>query len=227
MIISHKHKFIFIKTEKTAGTSIEIALSKYCGPDDIITPISPKDEVTRKELGYRGPQNYLVPFSKYSARDWASLIYHRQRRAFYNHISAQEIKQYISNDVWNSYYKFCFERNPFDKLVSLYYWIGSKYPTIYDFMMSGKASYVKGFVLWTINAIPVVDHIYKFEEMHEAFKHISAVLKLDPEMVIPEKKAKSNFRKDKRHYREILTEQEKQWVYKIFAREFAYLDYKF
>ena len=37
MIISHKHKFIFIKTVKTAGTSIDIALSKICEPQDIIT----------------------------------------------------------------------------------------------------------------------------------------------------------------------------------------------
>ena len=37
MIISHKHKFIFIKTRKTAGSSIEHFLSKYLGPDDICT----------------------------------------------------------------------------------------------------------------------------------------------------------------------------------------------
>ena len=37
MIISHKHKFIFIKTRKTAGSSIEHYLSKYLGPDDICT----------------------------------------------------------------------------------------------------------------------------------------------------------------------------------------------
>ena len=59
MIISHDYKFIFLKNRKTAGTSIEIALSKFCGPNDVITPISPEDEATRKELGYRGPQNYL------------------------------------------------------------------------------------------------------------------------------------------------------------------------
>ena len=37
MIVSHKHKFIFFKTRKTAGSSIQVALANHCGPDDIIT----------------------------------------------------------------------------------------------------------------------------------------------------------------------------------------------
>lgn len=38
MIISHKHNFIFIKTAKTAGSSIEAYLSPFCGESDIVTP---------------------------------------------------------------------------------------------------------------------------------------------------------------------------------------------
>jgi len=36
MIVSHKHKFIFVKTFKTAGSSIENYLQKYLGTNDIL-----------------------------------------------------------------------------------------------------------------------------------------------------------------------------------------------
>ena len=49
MIICHKHKFIFVKTRKTAGSSVEIFLSKYCGPSCVITPLSKEDEILRKK----------------------------------------------------------------------------------------------------------------------------------------------------------------------------------
>ena len=62
MIISHRHRFIFLKTIKTAGTSIEIALSKHCGPKDTITAfLTSEDEEIRRNLGYRGPQNFVLP----------------------------------------------------------------------------------------------------------------------------------------------------------------------
>ena len=66
MIVSHRHRFIFIKTRKTASTSIEIALSQFCGPEDIITPIHPDDEAIRRSLGYPGPQNFLMQPGRYS-----------------------------------------------------------------------------------------------------------------------------------------------------------------
>src|SRR5262245_11425347 len=57
MIVSHKHKFIFIKTKKTAGTAIEAALSELCGPEDVITPYREESEQDRKGLS---PQNFRI-----------------------------------------------------------------------------------------------------------------------------------------------------------------------
>ena len=51
MIISHRYKFIFIKTHKTAGSSMEMALGPLCGPDDIIAPME-------SNIGTGIPRNY-------------------------------------------------------------------------------------------------------------------------------------------------------------------------
>ena len=123
LILSHKYRFIFIKTAKTAGTSIEIALSQFCGPGDVITPIVPEDEQTRTRLGYLGPQNFNAPLL--ALRPGALVHYLRTGQRimkFYNHIGAAELRDRVPRSCWRDYFKFCFERNPWDRAVSLYYW---------------------------------------------------------------------------------------------------------
>jgi len=231
MIISHKHKFIFIKTAKTAGTSIEIALSKICGKEDIITQIDKKDEKYRKQLGFREAQNYNYSLSQYSKFDILQAIYHRKKMFFWNHASAIEIKERIPPKIWNEYYKFCFERNPFDKAVSYYYWLtemeGFPKMPISEFISEGIVSKVKGFELYTIDSIPVVDDIYKFEEMDEAINKINDIIKPNERIELPPKKTKSGTRKDKRSYKDILSKNDIDMLSIIFAREIRLLDYKF
>ena len=88
MIISHKHKFIFIKLRKTAGTSMEIALSSLCKGEDIITPISALDEKARSELGFQGPRNYTVPLKYYSFSDCGKRLFKGRKKIYYNHMPA-------------------------------------------------------------------------------------------------------------------------------------------
>jgi len=123
MIYLKSANILFIKPRKVAGTSFEIALSKYATDADIVTPISESDEETRRNVGGKGPLNYLKPFAQYTAKDVYDFVRSRERvMKFYNHISAAEIRGYLGADTFDSATKISIIRNPFDRLVSLYHW---------------------------------------------------------------------------------------------------------
>ena len=227
VIISHKHRFIFIKTEKTAGTSIEIALSGYCGADDIITPIREADEEIRQALGYRGPQNAEIPLSRYRLGDWAWLARHRRRRTFYNHASAAFIRRYIDPDVWRSYYKFCFERNPWDKAISRYFFVERTEPRqpLRDFILSGRASNIRGFDLYTKRGEILVDRVCRYENLEEEMQFIAERIGLPSVPTLP--RANTKHRKSRKHYRDMMGEEERVKIARVFAREIAYFGYAF
>ena len=214
MILSHKYRFIFIKTNKTAGTSVEIALSRFCGPDDVITPISPEDEVLRSESGGIGPQNH---------RDAEG------RRKFYNHMSAPEIRRLVGDEIWTAYFKFCVERNPWDRVVSLYYWRNKEEPrpTITDFIESGAllALRSKGFNLYTIDGEVVVDRVLRYENLNAELDQVRRQLGIPAELDLP--RAKASFRDDRRSYREILDPEQRRLIAERFREEIELHGYEF
>ncbi|QUY44826.1 sulfotransferase family 2 domain-containing protein [Acaryochloris marina] len=227
MIISHKHKFIFIKTEKTAGTSIEIALSKYCGDDDIITPLVIEDEQTRQKHAARGAQNYYVDFKNYTVKDWGKLLVKGHRKMFYHHMSAEEIKWLIPAEIWNNYYKFSFERNPWDKVISWYYWTykSEPRPSLKEFIHSGEASEVKGWSLYTIEDQIIADRIGRFENLNGDILEISKTLGLPKPLRLL--RSKSNFRKEKKSYRDLLDVEDRDAIEKMFSKEIDYFGYSY
>ena len=125
MIISHTHKIIFLKARKVAGTSFEIALSKFLGVDDVVTPIIPADEQIRTDRNYVGAQNYLKDtkdiFLRPRWRDVKALRHFRRPNQFFNHISAKEVFEIVPNTLWNEYTKVAIVRNPWDCAISYFY----------------------------------------------------------------------------------------------------------
>ena len=225
MIISHEHRFIFIKTVKTAGTSLEIALSRFCGDDDVITPISAEDEALRRSLGYRGPQNCEIPFAAYPKGAWFKALLTGRPRAFYNHAPAWLVKAVVGDEVWNGYFKFCFERNPWDKFISWYYWANKREPrpSIGEFLATRKAAGIRGYELYSIDGAVAVDKIYRFEELPAALEDLTRRLGLPEVPELPN--AKSGYRKDKRSYRDVLSPAERDAIARIYAREIACMGY--
>ena len=213
MIISHKYKYIFLKTSKTVGTSIEIALSKFCGEQDIITPIMKEDEVIRQNLGYKGPQNYLEP--------------DRKEVRYYNHISAAEIIPRIGAKVWNSYFKFCFERNPFERVISQYFFHcrTEPRPSIFEFIQSGAplALHKRGYQLYTIDNEIVVNRICLYENLEDDLESVRVLLNLPEPLELP--LAKTSHRIDKSSYKEILSKREQALIREMFLIEFSLFGY--
>ncbi|HAT65443.1 MAG TPA: hypothetical protein DCS66_12720, partial [Flavobacteriaceae bacterium] len=123
MIISHKLKVIFIKTKKVAGTSFEIALSKYCGDRDILTPISADDEQLRKDMGYICAQNYKKLHQPHNEVKFSNLFTNDIKEdIFYNHMDALSIKKLIPSDIWDNYLKVSIVRDPCEVVLSRYFY---------------------------------------------------------------------------------------------------------
>ncbi|UCH10902.1 MAG: sulfotransferase family 2 domain-containing protein [Fidelibacterota bacterium] len=230
MILSHAYRFIFLKTNKTAGTSIEIALSEFCEETDIITPITPEDEEVRRSLGFRGPQNYRIPLLRYQLRDWMRLFLRGQRTAFFNHMAAVDVKRLVGEQVWSSYYKFCFERNPWDRVISLYYWRcrnKDPMPSISEFINSGALEVLKkrGLELYTINREVAVDRVCLFEKLADELEQVRTRVGLPTNLSLP--KVKGTYRKDKQHYRDLLSPEDEATIAKLFEREIALFGYEY
>lgn len=233
MIISHRHRFIFLKTSKTAGTSIEIALSRFCGPEDVITPISEEDENIRRQLDGRGPQGYHGSIWQYSLSDWwKKLVRGKAAPRYYNHIPARKLRRRVDPDVWNSYFKFCVSRNPWDRVISQYHWRQrqlpeSQLPSVRDFLESRHVRSLnrKGFQLYTINGQVAVDRICRYENLAEELEAVRQQIGLSEPLELPF--AKAGHRRDDRHYRDILAEEERHRIAELFRDEIELLGYHF
>ena len=226
MIVNHKYKFIFLKTRKTAGTSVEIALSQFCDPQDIITPISSEDEIVRQQLGGRGPQNYNIPLNQYKLSDWIRLFKDKQRLYFYNHAPAYFARRYLGKTIWNSYFKFCFERNPFDKAISRYFWSTRKKDLsgLEYFLKSIPKNLLSDWDMYTVENEVVVDFVGRYENLIEDLKIVMKQIGLSTTIDLPH--VKGNYRTDRRHYSKIINPKSQALIEQTCAAEIAMFSYK-
>ncbi len=224
MIINHQYKFIFLKTRKTAGTSIEIALSRFCGEADVLTPIAKDDERARRAQGLSGPRNASVPLRSYTKFDLARLLLRGKRARFYNHAPAEFVRQRIPGDVWSTYYKFAFERDPFDKAISRYYWSTQEpRPAIGDYLNEARSELISNWSIYTINDRIAVDFLGRYETLNDDMERVKQHLGLPGDLLLP--RAKGGHRQNRDHYSQVLDQSSRERIEIVCAKEMRALGY--
>jgi len=228
MVISHKHKFIFIKTTKVGGTSLELFLDKVCSKEDVFTPYWNKE----KDLNFRNNRALFNPFpeilerKKYEGFKLKKMLHNtlsdfKTRNKFFENIPAWQLKNRIPKNIWDDYLIFTIERNPWDKCVSRYYHSKGIFEPKYKKELTFKM-WFDYFVNrienpWVTTAwgseapynYPryanpwtnelLVNKICRYEQLEDDLSEVFNTLNV-PFNGLSEYNAKGNYRKDKRHY---------------------------
>lgn len=225
MIISHKHKFIFVKTRKTAGTSVQEALERICGPDDIVTQTGIWND-TYHPRNFRGPVNPLPYLFHKPRRHRTGRILKRAvtGERIFDHMYLYELFALPEAQTWRGYYKFCIERNPWDKMVSRYFWKYRDRHSRPDFE-SFIANYrdVSDFDLYSLEGNVAVDFVGRYEDLSGSLAKIAAVIDCE----IPRPGFRNANSRKERDYRTMYKPKSREIVARTFAREIAALDYSF
>ena len=179
MIISHRHRFIYLKCRKVGSTSLEVALADLCGPDDVVTPLD--GARTRADPDRRiNWQNHVLPRERWPLaarlKVACGMTTRRAGVEFYNHIRADRLRRMVDPAVFDGYFKFAVERNPWDREVSNYFFQHPRAddrPPFAEFVRTHTARWpIDNFDIYTIGGRIVVDRVLRHETLEADFQAV-------------------------------------------------------
>jgi len=229
MIVSHDWRFIFLKTRKTAGSSVELALSRICGPLDIITPLMPAEEQSLRSG--RGPQHYIRKGGPPRRIRSDGLPRVDLDTDFYNHMRAERIREYVGPRIWRSYFKAGFVRNPWDRMVSSFHWRWikeqDKSPAAFKrYLVAYEKDQQPLWSTLSIDGTLALDFVGRFESLELEFRRMLDQIGIREPLILPFAKTETR-PADARDYRIFYDEESKAAVAKHAARDIAEFGYAF
>ncbi len=172
VLVSHDREFVFLKTRKTAGTSIEMLLEPFCAPKGhVVTEATP---CLRTRAGIVGRRILPAPERRFFRRffpDWR------------NHMAAVHVAKLLGPRRWNRYTKISSVRDPFDRMVSAFHWHtpdldpARGIPDQFRDFLRGK--WPNDDVIVSVDGRMVVDHFIRFEFIREDLAMVADRLGLE------------------------------------------------
>ena len=246
MIVSFKNNFIFVKTRKVAGTSVEILLSAHCGKDDVVTSITPQDERLKLRIGGRIATNDLHNRSqerlyalavRMRLLKLAGLVRDHARRKFKQHEPISRIIELVGPEFCDRAFKFTIERHPYDKVLSSMYFHLSNFERrnadirIEDSLRrldqridADQLRKSSDWHRYTVGGRVAVDRVLRYENLQQDLDDVLAHLGLGGTLALPS--AKSGLKSKAIDPHEVLTARHKRAIQDAFANEFEFFGYE-
>jgi hypothetical protein len=216
MLVSHKYRFIYLRTEKTGSTSLSEALKSLLDEGDLQSDMS------------------RPPWAKYSPIHHGALKRHApQLFGLHTHATARQVRNVIGPKIFDSYYKFAVERNPWDRQVSLYAhreWKKGRAADDFDRDMRSpiyrNTEYVR-LNNWSIYAIGneiVADRVIRYEGLTEEIAEIFGTLGIPGTVALPRLRS---YAKERPHYSTYYSDATRDLVARWYGTEIDALGYEF
>ena len=208
MLISDSHQFIFLRMRKVASTSMRTILSPLCLPQ---------------------PEGRIAHLK---SRAWLEWDYHKY--VFRAHDNIQAAQKRMPAERFESYFKFAFVRNPWDRMVSEYQFLLNR-PHHGRHARVKKMEDFKQFIemqiprkdAYQINMIcdrqgkPIMDFVGKLENLKSDWNTVCARIDLPPQALHKENTTLH------RHYQDFYDSETRQLVGHHWAREIELFGYNF
>lgn len=218
MLISYRHRFLFVHIAKTGGTSIRTALRPY-----------------------RWGWPYSLPLAVCSLVSQMTRPKHILGIKFPRHAKAIAAKEMLPGDFYAGLFKFAVVRNPWDLQVSSYHHLSREHPRVvadtpdfasfirrkldpereYDYLLDisqeRQWEYVCGF-----DGELIVDFIARYENLQADFDTACERIGL-PRITLPHKRKAT----DRRDYRDYYDDETRALVAEHYAEDIRRFGYAF